>query len=194
MNNNGTRFITEMGIFIALGLVFDFVGGIYSGFIWPNGGSLSIAMLPIFIMGFRYGLKGGLLSGFAIGSIQMLWAGNAIIHWAQAILDYSIAYAVVGLAGMVSGKIHTSYRKGKLIYGNISILIAGLLRAGVHTIVGFIFFKEYLVENVEGISDLTFWILSASYNLGYMIPSIILCMILMTVILYKYSHLIILED
>src|SRR5690606_1335246 len=106
MRNNGVRFISEMGIFIALRLVLALLAGLYSYSIWPLGGSISIAMIPIFIMSFRYGLKGGLVSGFAVGSIQILWGGSGLVHWIQVLLDYTLAYAVVGLAGIYARKIH----------------------------------------------------------------------------------------
>ena len=187
MNNKGIRFIAEMGIFIALGLVLDLVAKLYSDAIWPMGGSISVAMLPIFIMSFRYGLKGGLVSGFAIGVIQILWAGSGIVHWAQVGLDYVIAYSVVGLAGIYAGKIHRSDRvASKLYYVNTSILIGGALRTVSHILSGYIYFGEYAPE---GLKDLPLaW--SIIYNLGYMVPSIILCMIFMNIIVKKYNQLI----
>ena len=64
MKNKELRFIAEIGIFTALGLVLDYAAGWYSNFIFPSGGSISIAMVPIFIIAFRWGLKGGLTVGF----------------------------------------------------------------------------------------------------------------------------------
>ena len=45
------RFIAEVSIFTALGLVLDFVAGLISATIWKNGGSITLAMVPIIIMG-----------------------------------------------------------------------------------------------------------------------------------------------
>ena len=43
------RFIAEVSIFTALGLVLDFVAGLISAAIWKNGGSITLAMVPIII-------------------------------------------------------------------------------------------------------------------------------------------------
>lgn len=187
MRNNGVRFISEMGIFIALGLVLDFLASLYSNSIWPLGGSISIAMIPIFIMSFRYGLKGGLVSGFAVGSIQILWGGSGLVHWIQVLLDYTLAYAVVGLAGIYARKIHNEENvAAKLYYTNNAILIGGALRTILHIISGYVYFSAYAPE---GLKELPFaW--SIIYNLGYMVPSIIICLILMRVIVKKYTNLI----
>lgn len=179
MKNTRIRFITEMGIFIALGLVFDFLAGLYFSFAWLNGGSISIAMLPIFMMSLRYGLKGGILSGVAIGALQILWAGNsAIIHWAQALLDYPLAYGSVGLAGLFVHKIRNQEKNNiKLIYIGIAILVGGTIRTVLHIISGYVAFEVP-------------WGASAVYNLGYMVPSTILCLIIINIIALKYKQLV----
>ena len=189
MKNNGTRFISEMGIFIALGLVFDIVAKPLGDAIWPNGGSISIAMVPIFMMSFRYGLKGGLFSGFAIGSIQIIWSGNGVIHWAQAILDYSFAYGIVGIAGLFAKVIYKNKDNFKaILYVLISIFLGGILRTLSHIISGVLFWSQELFA--EGQSLIVIWIGSSVYNIGYMAPSIILCMIVMTILALKYYHFI----
>lgn len=187
MKNNGVRFIAEMGIFIALGLVLDFLAGLYSSSIWPMGGSISIAMIPIFIMSFRYGLKGGLLSGLAIGVIQMLWAGSGIVHWIQAFLDYGLAYTLVGIGGIFAGKIaKEANTTAKLYYVNFAVLLGGSLRTVMHVLSGYVYFSDYAPE---GLKDLPLaW--SIIYNLGYMVPSIIICMVIISIIVYKYNNLV----
>lgn len=189
MKNNQIRFIAEMGIFIALGLVLDIAASFYSGVIWPNGGSISFAMVPIFMMSFRHGLKGGLTSGLAIGTIQIIWAGSGVVHWIQVILDYSLAYAVVGLAGIVANQVLYKPTKQKVIYANIAVFLACMLRTLIHTISGYVFFKEFLPGYGE-VSNFALWIASTTYNIGYMLPSTILSMIIITIIILNYFSLI----
>lgn len=189
MKNKQVRFIAEMGIFIALGLVLDLAASFYSNVIWPNGGSISFAMVPIFIMSFRYGLKGGLISGFAVGTIQIIWAGSGIVHWIQVILDYSIAYAVIGLAGIASKQVLNKPVKQKVIYANVTMFLVCVLRTFIHTISGYVFFKDSLSANGMS-SNLALWIASFTYNIGYMLPSTILSMIVITILIVKYFYLI----
>lgn len=186
-NSNNIRFIAEVGIFVALGLVFDFLAQFYSSAIWPFGGSVSLAMLPIFIISYRYGLKGGIITGGLIGTIQMLWAGSGIIHWSQALLDYSLAYGVVGIAGIFSKIILKNENlKIKLFFSNLGIFLGGILRLIAHVASGYIFFKEY-----AGSTDpKAIFLYSFTYNLGYMAISIVIIMIVMNVIILNYYQLI----
>ena len=61
---SNTLFLVEVAVFSALAFLFDFIAGLLSLKIWPQGGSISIAMVPVFLMAFRWGIKGGILSGF----------------------------------------------------------------------------------------------------------------------------------
>lgn len=189
MKNNGTRFIAEMGIFIALGIIFDIIAKPLGDAIWPNGGSISIAMIPIFMMSFRYGLKGGLISGIAIGSIQLLWSGDGIFDWSQALLEYSVAYGIVGFAGLFSKLIYRNKNNWKsIMYALIAIFVGGILRTTLHIIAGVAFWSQNIFK--EGVGLTVIWFGSAIYNLGYMAPSIILCMIIMTILIIRYYHFI----
>ena len=60
-------FAAEVAIFSALALALDFICGLYLSFAWLNGGSISIAMVPIFIMCYRWGPKGGFLTALLTG-------------------------------------------------------------------------------------------------------------------------------
>lgn len=187
MKNNGVRFIAEMGIFIALGLVFDIVAKPLGDAIWPNGGSISIAMVPIFMMSFRYGLKGGLISGVAIGSIQILWSGNSIIHWAQAFLDYSFAYGIVGVAGLFAKLVYKYKGNFKaILFASLAILVGGLARTFFHIVAGVVFWSQDLFT--DGVALKLIWWASATYNIGYMAPSIVLSIIIIIILIIRYFH------
>ena len=47
------RMIATIAIFTALALALVWVAGLYSAPIWSRGGSISIAMVPIFVMGYH---------------------------------------------------------------------------------------------------------------------------------------------
>ena len=119
------RFIAEVSIFTALGLVLDLVAGLISASIWKNGGSISLAMVPIIIMGYKYGLKGGLTTGLLIGTIQLLWS-EYLITVPQVLLDYIVPNVVIGLVGIVAKPVQKT--KGDIqaliIIGSIVIVCA----------------------------------------------------------------------
>src|SRR5699024_11747938 len=40
--------------------------------IWAQGGSISLVMIPIFLLSFRWGLKGGLVGGALLGILKLI--------------------------------------------------------------------------------------------------------------------------
>lgn len=188
-NTTQIRFITEVAVFSAIALVLDFIAGWYSNFIWPLGGSISIAMVPIFIMSFRWGLKGGLLTGLVVGSLQILWANPAEApHPLQIILDYPLAYTLVGFSGLYAKKIANSENAAKLYYITIAIIVGGVLRYIPHVISGYVFFRHNLLEDLPNYIPVISFILV--YNLGYLVPSIFLSIIVIRLIVRKRVDLI----
>lgn len=161
-------FVTELAIFTALGIVFDYVCGLFGGISWANGGSVSIAMVPIFLMSYKHGLKGGLLIGLLVGSIQILW--GYMVHPIQVLLDYTLAYGVLGLAGIAKRFFSENNLKNNIVI-IVSILIVCFLRLICHVISGVVFYAT------------PFWG-SVAYNASFIILSTPLCIIL-TCILYR---------
>ncbi|MCK9537361.1 MAG: energy-coupled thiamine transporter ThiT [Bacilli bacterium] len=192
MKNKNLRFIAEIGIFTALGLILDFMSGLYSKPLFPKGGSISIAMVPIFIIAFRWGLKGGLTIGFLIGSLQVIYSSvfGYGLTWTVLVLtillDYILAYTAVGLAGVYTNKIKNSTEMAsKLYYITNGILLAGVVRTVLHIVAGWFFYREWVPDFIKENHVWYYW--SIIYNLGYMVPSILLC-ILVTREIVKRHH------
>lgn len=176
---NQTRFITEVAIFSACGFVLDFVCGLLFGFAWLNGGSISIAMVPIFIMGFRWGIKGGVLTGLVVAIAQIIIPNMASMGGGpiQVFLDYIFAFSVVGVVGIIANKLPKMEKKKQIIYASILMFVVGIIRTFAHVISGTVFWGT------------TFWG-SIVYNAFYMLPSIILCIIIVDVLIYTEPMLI----
>ena len=69
-------------------------------FSMPAGGSVTAAsMLPIMLFAFVYGPVPGLTVGVVHGVLQFLMGGWFLNVW-QMLLEYPIAFAVLGLAGL----------------------------------------------------------------------------------------------
>lgn len=183
MKHSKLLLLIEIAIFAAIGLVLDML----SINLWFQGGSVSLVMVPIVLMSIRWGLVGGLGTGFIIGLLQILSGRAYILLPAQGFLDYFVAFTVVGLAALVRHKVlqaKLDSSRGKLIlYVVIGVVIGGLLRFVTHVIAGVIFFSE----SAEGQNV---WIYSIVYNGGYMIPSIILTAIVCSLIFVTAPRLI----
>src|SRR5690625_859819 len=57
-------------------------------------------MIPVFILAFRWGIKGGLLSGFLWGILQIATGNAYILNFCQGLIEYSLAFTVLGFAGV----------------------------------------------------------------------------------------------
>lgn len=171
MRNLRVLLMVEIAIFGALGYVLDFVA-----FKMPQGGSVSLVMIPIILMAFRRGAAAGILTGLLVGLLQIITGVISVTPLSfgfvvmQVILDYLVAYGVVGLAGIMRGKYLKAYRNkksGSMIAAIvIGTLIGSLLRYIMHVITGVLFFGMFAEGNVL--------IYSVVYNATYMIPVFLL--------------------
>ena len=68
------RVIVETAILTAVAFILDYLQGIICDLIplWPNGGSVGIAMVPIMILAIRRGAIPGMLGGMILGLIDMI--------------------------------------------------------------------------------------------------------------------------
>ena len=126
----------------------------------PLGGSVTLAsMLPLLWYSNKFGVRNGLIAGAAYGLLQLIQKPE-IYHWAQVLLDYPLAFGMLGLAGCVKN----------LQLGSI-LGVAG--RWIMHILSGAIFFAEWVPEGWSNA-----WIYSAAYNGGYLLAELILCIVL----------------
>lgn len=169
------KFIANVGIFSALGLVFDLLAKVIGIDPWSAGGSISIAMVPIFIMAYYYGVLGGLACGFIVGAVQMLWGSPE--GFLGAMLDYVLPYTCVGLAGLFiyRGK-KTNSCATKYLFFVLSMIVAGLLRVFFHTLSGVLLYKA------------TWWA-SLVYNAPYVLISIGLSAILTSILIDRLDFI-----
>lgn len=103
MTKVNTRRLVESALLIAVGFVLSFIKIDFGVF------SISLAsMLPVIILAYKYGAAWGLLCGLVHGILQMIEGGidtpptNDFLSWALVVmLDYVLAFALIGLCGLV---------------------------------------------------------------------------------------------
>ncbi|MBM7704672.1 energy-coupled thiamine transporter ThiT [Metabacillus iocasae] len=181
MKRSNILFIVEVGMMSGLAYLLDLVASFLSLRLWPQGGSISIAMVPVFIMSFRWGLKGGMFTGFLLGLLQVTLGPAYVVHPIQAFLDYFVAFTVVGLAGVVYKQIQrlniATQKKQLLSFIFLGAFIASLARYITHTIAGFVFFAEAGSTKTQAL------IFSAIYNGTYMLPAFLISAIICYIII-----------
>ncbi len=141
----------------------------------PNGGSVTLVMLPIFVYCVRWGAKKGFLAAFALSILQFLLDGGLTLGWQSILGDYLLAYTALGLAGLFS-KV-----RGGLFWG---ALAGGLGRLLVAWVIGATVWAEYMPEQFFGLSMASPWVYSLLYNGSYIGLSTALCLAV-SAILYK---------
>ena len=86
--------------YAALSIALAFVLSYVKLFRMPNSGSVTLAsMLPLMLFSAAYGVGPGLLAGAAYGLLQYV-QGGWFVHPIQFLLDYPLAFALIGLAGV----------------------------------------------------------------------------------------------
>ena len=164
-----TKIFAEIIIFVALAGALALIS--HSFFSLPEGGSINLGMVPIFWLALRRGPKVGIFAGAVLGVVDLA-IEPFVVHPVQFILDYPLAFACLGLAGF--------FRKFKVAGPVIGVVVGGAARYLCHFTSGVIYFPMYAPEGMSPI------LYSAVYNATYMIPSIIICAIV--IILLQRSH------
>lgn len=167
---SNSRKLTEAAIMVAIATVLSILKLVSL----PYGGSVTIAsMLPIVIIGYRHGIRWGLLSGLVFGVIQQLLGINTLSYatsWKAAIaiilLDYIIAFMVAGLGGIFKEK---AKQPTALLLGSILICV---LRYICHVISGATVWAGLSIPDKAALAY------SCSYNATYMIPETIVTALL----------------
>src|SRR2546428_3680438 len=144
-----TKIITETIRMVAL------AGALYliKIFTLPQGGSVTLgSMVPIFLLALRRGPRIGIVGGVAFGLVALVedvYSGVEVIFYpAQLILDYPLAFGLLGLAGFFQ----------KIPILGVGIGIAA--RFCSHLVSGVLFFASYAPAGVSP------FVYSAVYNGG----------------------------
>ncbi len=170
--NKKTLKLTETSILIAFAVVLDLLSRVIPLFQMPQGGFVSLVLLPVIVVSLRHGFLYGFISGFVLGIISFMLDG-LVIHWGSIIFDYVLAFSLVGLSAIFK----KNALKGNLVNFILAITLASLARYLMHGISGVVFFSEYAGDiNVYFYSFIV-------YNLPYNLVSY-LFMVVSGIIIY----------
>ncbi len=146
-----TKCIAMAGVCVAMSFGLSYIKLFELG----QGGSITLfSLLPIMIFSYIYGTKKGVLVCLVYGVLQAIqdpW----LIHPAQFLLDYPIAFSAIGLSGAFANisKLKNAPQIALLCGG----IFASVLRFVSHVLSGVFAFSAY----AEGVNP---WIYSLGYN------------------------------
>jgi thiamine transporter len=145
----------------------------------PFGGSITVgSMVPVILITLIFGKKWGIITAVGYSFIQLMLGFSTVASWGLSLgvfigslmIDYILAYSVLGFAGIFGNK-----KLWQVIAGTALVCI---LRYLSHVLSGILFFGMWAEEGFNAYT----W--SIVYNGGYMLPETIITVII-TVALYK---------
>ena len=199
--NKKTLLLVEGALMIAMSVALELVSKML-GLELPLGGTITIgAMLPVVLFAYRHGMKWGFAVAAVNSLMQMLISaktvslfflpGDAQLLWWAAVLvcllDYVLAYTVLGFAGIAHGK---AKNDSLGLLGGAGLALG--LRYLMHIISGYIFFgawAEWFFTH-ESYAKIGGWILgsfsgagltlvySIFYNGLFMVPELMITLTL----------------
>lgn len=144
MGRNRTLLLVEAALTIALAAVL----GMLKLVEMPQGGSVSLGMLPIIVFALRRGLGWGVGVGVLYGALDVLISPFPPVHPIQFALDYPVAWAAVGLAGIAAVPLARARGFGwrGMAWVTAGVLAAAAGRYAAHVVSGVVFFGSYAPE------------------------------------------------
>ena len=167
-NHMKLRALTEGAILVAMAQALGYL----KLFELPNGGSISISMLPIFVYCARWGWKSGFLASFAFGILQLVFDGAYAWGPWSMLLDYILAFGALGVAGFFSKA------KGNVFLGTV---VGSLARFVFSFISGVTIYRIYEPTEVLGMTFLNPYLYSFVYNFSYIAISAAVILVIFAV-------------
>ncbi len=157
--------VIEGAVCIALSYALSFI----KFKIWPEGGSVDAVMVPLLVYAWRRGAGWGVGAGLIFGTIKCFFAGGFAWGWQSILLDYSVAYAAVGLGGVV--------RKAK--FGlPLGAVVGSVCRFLIHFISGVTIYKILEPEVFAGTTYSNPVLYSIVYNGSYMAVNLLIAVVI----------------
>jgi thiamine transporter len=171
MKKLSTKALVEAGVMIALAQVLSYVR-IFEA---PFGGSVTAgSMVPILFFAIRWGVGPGMLAGAVYGVLQFLLGPKYSMHILSILLDYIVAFGLLGLAGMFN----------KSMKGILLGVTAGVFGRFVSSVLsGVIVFGAYTPETMNP------WVYSIIYNGSYLLPELAISFFFVIVLYRAFKNI-----
>ena len=157
-----TRTLCEGAIMVAMAVVLNFL----KFDLFAQGGSMNLLFIPLMVFALRRGPIWGMGAGLVFGVLKAIIGGGIAYGWQSLLLDYALAYALTGLAGLTPKK---------PVLGTVIGALGALLS---FVLSGVIVWGEYMPETFFGMTMTTPWFYSALYNGSYMALDLVMCLLI----------------
>ena len=143
------------------------------------GGTISLSMVPIFVLSLRRGLWPGVIAGVLFGCADLL-IEPFFVAPVQVALDYGVAFGAVGLTGLGCGVYHKALARGAAraaLVGVPFMVLGGFARFAAAWLSGVVFFGQ------NAPAGQPVWLYSLVYNISYIGPSLVISIALALAVL-----------
>jgi len=193
--HHSVQVMAEVGIMAAVGFILDTLAGVMFKGLFPNGGSISIAMICVLVVAFRRGFLPALGVGFIMGIFDLMKGPYLIAStpdrvFFQLVLDYILAYPMVSTAAIVKPFFDRSTTKGQsILWIAVGSLIGGSMKLLAHYLSGILFWADPsgFAWDLTNMNPHLYCIL---YNLAYTGPSMVLSGIVLVLVFLRSPQII----
>lgn len=166
-----TRDLVLMAMYSAMFVVLDYLSSVLPILDMPQGGSVGLAGIAVMLAAYQFGFVKGFFVGVVGVVVSALFSPWYMLHWAQVLLDYPIAFGGYALCALIPNT------KVKGLTLPLGVLLGNFARFMAHNIGGWIFFADGYPGNV-------LWGVSG-YNATYMIPTTIVTFIAVMILIQR---------
>lgn len=173
---NQSKNIIYASFYIALGVVLNYATIFLPRM--PNGGTIDIGVISIFIASFHLKYKWGITVGVLTWIVgAMFGMNNYIVSFMQTLLDYVFPVIIIGAASLIPGINYKSLHISNLRTG---IGIAIFFKYVSHTLAGVYFW----FPQGSAAGSMAAWVYSAwTYNLFYNLMTLFIALFAITPII-----------
>lgn len=182
--NKTTRNLAFAAFYAALAVALNYLNTVAPIIQMPNGGSLEITVIAIFLTSYHLGWKWGMgvaMISWLIG--LMFGLNNYMVSFPQVFLDYIAPVLFIGLAS-VTPRIHIGTFNLSNVY--TGVFVGMFLKYASHVLAGVYF---WFPEGSAAGSSAA-WVYSAlTYNLGYNGLTLIVALIIVPILVKRLSKM-----
>ncbi len=177
MKNIKVKDLVLMAFYAALALVLDYVSAMIPFLQMPQGGSINLAVIPVFVASYHLGWKKGIATGLLWWLIGFLMGlNNWFVDPMQYALDYIIPAVICGMAALLP-----RIKNIPNIYSGVVVMM--IIKFISHVLSGVYYWPP------EGAArgSMAAWTYSLGYNLWYNLATLIVALIIVPLIIKRLS-------
>ncbi|KRK73233.1 proton-coupled thiamine transporter [Lacticaseibacillus nasuensis JCM 17158] len=155
-----------------------------------NAIQVNYGLIPVTVLALRRGTKPALAAGLVWGLLDLLLRGlsdGGVLNVVQGILEYPIAFTVVGFAGLVApafqSALHAGHKNRAVALAWASVLIGTFIKYFCHFLAGWVYWGSYAPKGQAA------WLYSLISNGSSAVGSSILAIVVVSALVLIAQHL-----